>query len=129
MRWGRRSSRGIDDARVQDETQQRLKLIERVRDGIPIVRACEELGFSRRTYYVSLAAYRRAGIDGVRTTVYRARLRRGVDDFVLRVSRQNPDWGRARVAKALAAYGVPLSPTTVRRVWARHGLIEGGAER
>lgn len=46
-----------------------------------------------------------------------------VEEAVTRLSRNNPDWGRGRLARRLTERGFPVSPSTVRRVLARHGLI------
>ncbi len=45
-----------------------------------------------------------------------------VERAALTQARQHPEWGQARVAAALTAQGLKVSPGGVRCIWQRHGL-------
>jgi putative transposase len=52
---------------------------------------------------------------------------REVRELVLRLARENPRWGYQRIAGELKGLGVPLSPTTVRRILVATGLGPAGS--
>ncbi|CAG1001545.1 HTH-type transcriptional regulator MtrR [Burkholderiales bacterium] len=51
-----------------------------------------------------------------------AEQRRAVERAALAHAREHPEWGQARVAEALAAQGLKVSPAGVRYIWQRHDL-------
>jgi len=52
--------------------------------------------------------------------------RSAVERAALSQARQHPEWGQARVAAALTAQGLKVSPGGVRCIWQRHGLATAG---
>ena len=57
-----------------------------------------------------------------------ANRRREVERAALRLAREHPDWGQARVAEAIRREGLAVSPAGVRWIWQRHHL-ETAAKR
>jgi len=52
----------------------------------------------------------------------RPRIRREVEELIIRMARENLDWGYDRIAGALANLGYEISDQTVGNVLRRHGL-------
>jgi predicted RNA-binding Zn-ribbon protein involved in translation (DUF1610 family) len=102
-------------------------------------RACREAGFSRDSFYRLFDLYMRLGRDGLRARP-RGRVAAQVELKILEVTRDHPEWGKQRVARALGGrvvfdddqrgddqkplkgYVRDVSPNGVRQVWLRHGL-------
>ena len=103
----------------------KLKLLRLAKEYRNVARACDEMDFSRDSYYRIRALYKRLGEAGLKSMSRRRRLQkfRGapeVEPAVLELSRAHPGWGQVRVAKELRRKGVRVSPTGVRGVWKRH---------
>jgi transposase len=111
-------------ARTRDD---KLRLLERARELGNVSRACEELGFSRDSYYRLKRRYERAGADGLSSSrrhvpLLKNRVGEEVESALLEATRRNPDLGQATLARLLQHQGVRISPGGVRSVWLRHGL-------
>jgi putative transposase len=53
----------------------------------------------------------------------RPRIKREVEQLIIRMARENRDWGYDRIAGALANLGYEISDQTVGNVLRRHGLL------
>jgi putative transposase len=53
----------------------------------------------------------------------RPRLRRAVEELIVRMAEENPDWGYDRIAGALANLGYSVCDQTIGNVLQRHGLL------
>jgi len=67
-------------------------------------------------------------LDRARRTA-RVRLRREVEDLVLRMAFSMPMFGRERLANAVRRAGYAVSPSTVRRMLVRRGFWKDRQER
>jgi len=93
-----------------------------------VAETCRRTGLSRRE--VEDAVWE---LDGGGPTALRAHAERVVrrrpdyiatlEDKVAEVSRRNPTWGRKKIASCLTKVGYPASPSRVRRVLLRCGLM------
>jgi len=115
-------------AAVQRQVEQWLRLLQRVREHGNVALACAEEHLPRPTYYRVWRQFRAAGIPGLSKAARRsiersARFRAQVDEEVLRLSRENPRWGRHRVSKVLRTGGKDVSARQVWCVWKRHNLL------
>jgi putative transposase len=73
-------------------------------------------------WYRKLAACKFDG-SKVRRGPGRQRIKRGVEELIIRLASENRDWGYDRIAGALANLGYKASDQTVRNVLRRHGLL------
>ena len=60
--------------------------------------------------------------DSARRGPGRPRIKRGVEQLIIRMASENRDWGYDRIAGALANLGYEISDQTVGNVLRRHGL-------
>lgn len=85
---------------------------------------CRSVGISRDTFYRWRRAYESRGKAALRPAPRQFPSRRvppAVEAKILRLARERPEWGKARVARELP-YRWGVSATGVRAVWLRHGL-------
>jgi transposase-like protein len=107
--------------------RQRVELLELARVLGNVARACEIMGVSRDTYY-RLRRQHANGGEAALAPISRERpllpnrvapaIERAVVDHAL----AHPTHGQARIAEALAAQGVAVSPAGVRGILLRHDL-------
>ncbi len=89
--------------------------------------ACRMTGYSRDSFYRFKAQYAAGGESALqnqsrRKPLLKNRVGPEIEAAVLELAFAFPAHGQARVAAALAARGMRLSPAGVRCVWRRHGL-------
>ena len=72
-------------------------------------------------WYRKLVARKFDGSKG-RRGPGRPRIKREVEELIIRVASENRDWGYDRIAGALANLGYEISDQTVGNVMQRHGL-------
>jgi hypothetical protein len=72
-------------------------------------------------WYRKLVAHKFNGSKG-RRGPGRPRIKREVEELIIRVASENRDWGYDRIAGALANLGYEISDQTVGNVMQRHGL-------
>jgi transposase InsO family protein len=91
---------------------------------------CEEFQISRPTGYEWLRRYQSSGITGV---VERSRrphrspgqTAAGIEERVVELRQQRPDWGARKLQVLLAREGMELPVITVHRILLRRGLVRG----
>lgn len=113
---------------VRDVREQRIEFVIRVRGGESISALCREYGISRPTGYLWLDRFEQQGIAGVEDRSHRPhvspkRTHSEIEQRIVTLRRQRPDWGARKLAVLLQQEGIRLPVVTVHRVLARHGLV------
>lgn len=97
----------------------------------PFQELCSEFGISRQTGYTWLKRYREGGAAQVQDRSRRplhspGRTRTEVEDKIIALRKQRPDWGAPKlhaILKAAHPECAGITPRTVHRILARHQLI------
>jgi transposase len=122
-------------------SQQRKLLFETWEASGSITQACQKARLSRRSFYYWKPRFDEFGYAGLEEFASRAAHKlnsksREVEQGVREMRRENPDWGKARIAQEMAKANnwVPLvSPNTVKRIlckadmWPERGV--GGKKK
>jgi hypothetical protein len=111
-----------------DKVQVKLAVIRLAEELGNVVLACRMMGFSRGSFYRARARYLAGGEAAVVDRARRPpeptnRLAPAVEDEVVELSLAHPRWGRRRLVQALRQRGTSVSPSGVRCVWKRRGLL------
>lgn len=94
-----------------------------------ISRACQVAGISRSHFYEIKTAFEKYGRDGLAPQV-RRRPRMPNEtpvelvQRILQMTLEFPTYSYVRISQQLRLVGVPVSPSQVRGVWARDGLLK-----
>jgi transposase InsO family protein len=118
MAWG---TVNVDD--------QRMRFVMCVsRAGTTLREACEEFQISRPTGYQWLRRYQAGGIAGVVEKSRRPlnsprQTAVEIEQRVVELRQQRPDWGARKLHVLLAREGIPLPVVTVHRILLRRGLV------
>jgi transposase len=112
--------------------QQRKLLFETWEESGNVTAACRKVHVGRGTFYYWKPRFERYGYAGLEAFESRApkephRTASQVEQDVIAVRREHPDWGKKRIAEELAKANnwVPLvSPNTVKRILKDAGLWE-----
>ena len=87
--------------------------------------ACAYMNVSRDTYYRIKMAYEEGGAEAL-APKYRQvpniknRVSDGIEEAVLELSRENPDYGKKKISRILQEQGMSISPNTVKAVLERN---------
>jgi len=99
--------------------QQRKLLFETWEATVDIDEACRTARVSRRLFYYWKPRFEKAGYGGLE--VFESRVAHKlnykapeIEAEVIKLRRQNPDWGKARIAHEMAK--AVVSPNTVKRI-------------
>src|SRR6266849_7450799 len=89
---------------------------------------CQEFAISRPTGYAWLRRYQTGGIAGVVEKSRRphrspGRTATGIEQRVMELREQRPDWGARKLQVLLAGEGLTLPVITIHRILLRHGLV------
>jgi len=109
--------------------EQRVRFVVSAKRGDKTMRAlCEEFAISRPTGYEWLRRYTAGGIAGVVEKSRRPRssprqTAQEVEDRVVELRGQRPDWGARKLQVLLAREEIPLPVITVHRILLRRGLV------
>lgn len=115
--------------RSVDVEEQRIRFVVAASRGeISVSSLCAEFGISRATGHLWLKRYRAGGIAGMAEQSRRPRssprrTREQVEERLVALRRERPDWGARKLAVLLAREGVSVPAATVHRVLSRHGLV------
>jgi transposase len=112
--------------------QQRKLLFETWKDSGSVTEACRKAHVGRGTFYHWKPRFDEQGYAGLETFASREPKERHqtapeVEEQVVKLRREHPEWGKKRIADELAKGNnwVPLvSPNTVRRILEDAGLWE-----
>lgn len=116
--------------KVEDVSEQRMRFVIRAASGAETMKGlCEEFGISRPTGYKWLARYR--GCERLQELEEQSRrphrsprrTEKGVEERVIALRRQYPDWGAAKLVTLLAREGRRVPRITVHRILLRNGLV------
>jgi len=107
---------------------QRVEFVVRASRGESLSSLCREYEISRPTGYLWLKRFGEHGVAGVEEHSRRPHLspRRtaaGIEERIVTLRRQRPDWGARKLAVLLEREGIVLPVITVHRVLVRHGLV------
>jgi transposase InsO family protein len=89
---------------------------------------CAEFGISRPTGYHWLQRYRTSGIGGVQEESRRPRHSPGrtataLEQRVVELRRERPDWGARKIGHLLQQEGIRLPGSTIHRIFLRYDLV------
>jgi transposase InsO family protein len=106
----------------------RVEFVIRASRGEPISTLCREYEISRPTGYVWLKRFQQQGIAGMEERSRRPLLSprqvpAAIEERIVALREQRPDWGARKLVVLLAQQGVCLPYITVHRVLARRGLV------
>ncbi len=107
---------------------QRVEFVVRASLGESLSALCREYEITRPTGYLWLRRFREQGVAGVeersrRPHVSPSQTRPEMEERIVALRRQRPDWGARKLAILLERDGIRLPVITVHRVLARHGLV------
>jgi transposase InsO family protein len=109
--------------------EQRVRFVVRASQGEESVSAlCEEFDISRPTGYLWLRRYQRQGVAGIEEQSRRPqhspeRTPPEIEQQVVELRRQRPDWGARKLQVLLQRQGTRLATRTVHRILVRQGLV------
>ena len=109
--------------------EQRVRFVVRASEaGRNLSELCREFGISRPTGYVWLQRWQQdktAGLEEKSRRPQRSphKTAETVEQQIVELRRQRPDWGARKLRPLLAGQGVELPVITVHRVLLRHGLV------
>jgi transposase InsO family protein len=107
---------------------QRVEFVVRASRGESLSGLCREYEITRPTGYLWLRRFRQQGVAGVEERSRRPHLspRRTsseIEERIVTLRRQRPDWGARKLAVLLEREGTVLPVITVHRVLVRHDLV------
>ena len=108
--------------------REKLMLLEMADFGKNVSAVCRYMGVSRKTYYQIKKAYDEGGIEALAPNFRRLpnlknRVPEFVEDAVLKLSQENPAFGKKKISRILKEQGKSISPNTVRAVWKRNEML------
>jgi transposase InsO family protein len=115
---------------VKDVREQRLQFVIRASSGKePMSALCREFQISRPTGYVWLERYRGCerlqDLDEKSRRPHESPQRTAlvVEERVVAMRKECPDWGATKIQRVLEVEGVRLPRITIHRILLRHGLV------
>jgi len=117
------------ECHVEDE---RLRFVARLMEGQAMSALCAEFGISRKTGYKIYARYRHWGLRGLtdrsrRPYRHANQLPRALEDQIVSLKREFPDWGAPKIRERLRRLGLGVrcpAISTVHAVLDRLGLVK-----
>ena len=115
--------------RTVNVKQQRIEFVVAVsRKQSSLSRLCQEFAISRPTGYRWWRRYQQAGVDGIEERSRRPQHSPGrtpgaVEQRVVELRRQRPDWGARKIQCLLERENVGLPAGTIHRILLRHDLV------
>lgn len=107
---------------------QRVEFVVRANRGESLSGLCREYEITRPTGYLWLRRFREQGVAGMEERSRRphgspSQTRPELEERIVALRRQRPDWGARKLAVLLERDGIRLPVITVHRILARHGLV------
>ena len=108
--------------------KEKLMLLEMADFGKNVSAVCRYMGISRKTYYQIKKAYDEGGVEALSPKLRRSpnlknRVQEHVEEAVLKLSQENPTFGKKKISRILKGQGIQISPNTVRAVWDRNEMV------
>jgi len=108
--------------------KEKLMLLELAAYGNNVSAACEYMNISRKTYYQIKKAYDEGGVEALspkfrRVSNLKNRVPDDVEEAVLKLSMENPVFGKKKVSRILKEQGSQISPNGVMAVWERNEMV------
>ena len=114
---------------TMDVEEQRVRFVQQAsQEGANLSELCREFGISRPTGYVWLRRGQAHGVVGLcersrRPRSMPGRTASGVEDLIVELRRQRPDWGARKLQVLLQQRGVELPVVTIHRILLRRGMV------
>lgn len=114
---------------TMDVEEQRARFVQQAsQEGANLSELCREFGISRPTGYVWLRRGQAHGVVGLceqsrRPRSMPGRTASGVEDLIVELRRQRPDWGARKLQVLLQQRGVELPVVTIHRILLRRGMV------
>ncbi|MGS0679895.1 helix-turn-helix domain-containing protein [Shewanella sp. 125m-7] len=110
-----------------NEIRSKLALLQLATELGSISKACEIMGYSRDSYYRFKKQYEAVGERGLKNLsrkkpAIKNRMSQEVEEQVIEIALDYPNYGQAKVAELLTARGCCISASGVRTIWLRHNL-------
>lgn len=115
--------------KTMDVREQRVRfVVAAARREKPLVALCQEFEISRPTGYLWLKRYEESGVAGIAELSRRPhhspeRTPAELEERVVQVRKQYPDWGARKLKVVLEREKVQVTHSTIQRILARHDLI------
>ena len=110
-----------------NEIRSKLALLQLAEELGSISKACDIMGYSRDSYYRFKKQYATAGERGLKNLsrkkpAIKNRVSAAVEEQVIEIALDYPNYGQAKAADLLTARGCVISASGVRTIWVRHNL-------
>ena len=110
-----------------NEIRSKLALLQLATELGSISKACDIMGYSRDSYYRFKKQYEEAGERGLKNLsrkkpALKNRVSQEIEDQVIEIALDYPNYGQAKAAELLTARGCTISASGVRTIWVRHNL-------
>ncbi|GLS82065.1 helix-turn-helix domain-containing protein [Paraferrimonas haliotis] len=117
----------MNSKRNKADIRNKLALLQLAEELNSISKACDIMGYSRDSYYRFKKQYEAAGELGLHNLsrtkpAIKNRVDRKLEEQVIEIALDYPDYGQAKAADVLTARGNTISPSGVRSIWKRHNL-------
>ena len=115
--------------RTVEVSEQRFRFVAAAsRGGATMTSLCAEFGISRPTGYLWVGRYRLDGVGGIEERNRRpqsspTRTEEVIEDRIVALRRERPDWGARKLAVLLKREGLSVPASTVHHVLLRRGLV------
>lgn len=115
--------------RTTNVQEQRIEFVVAASRGKQsMTQLCAEFGISRPTGYSWLKRYQRSGLGGIQEKSRRPhqspqRTTRLVEQRVVELRQQRPDWGARKIQHLLWEEGIRLPGSTIHRIFLRYDLV------
>src|ERR1700691_113052 len=114
-------------------TDERMRLVIRLKDGETMASLCRKFGISRKTGYKIFERYEQCGLEGLSDRVrrpfrYANQLPEQLEAAIVSARREKPHWGARKIRERLLrclphAIRTPAA-STIHAVLDRHGLVK-----
>jgi transposase len=111
----------------KNEIRNKLALLQLAEELKSISKACEIMNYSRDSYYRFKKQFETVGERGLinlsrKKPALKNRVALEVEEQVIEIALDYPNYGQAKVADLLTARGCTISASGVRTIWVRHNL-------
>ncbi|GGI87617.1 helix-turn-helix domain-containing protein [Shewanella gelidii] len=117
----------MNNKESKQDIRNKLALLQLAKELGSVSKACEIMGYSRDSYYRFKRQYEQVGEQGLRNLsrkkpALKNRVSAEVEEQVIEIALDYPNYGQAKAAEILTARGCKISASGVRAIWVRHNL-------